>query len=484
MYLVFPGAVHSRFEHSVGVAYLAGVVHDRLREGLPARGLDKKLMLNEITRASLQVSALLHDIGHGPFCHLFEMFCRRNPEFQDWDHEEFGLKLLRGEGSLPIFQQIPTSLSRLADSLQKEFPDSSPLLGLLKPQNVFNIAMGTAPDLGDPDINSQYQFLKDVIPSAFGVDRLDYLRRDAYYTGINTGNIDIWEIISNLSLHEYKGSIGLYLNPSVSVGLEALLAARSAVYRRVYHNPIHRSAQELIVRALAALGRHPEDLVLLTDDELLNMFLRSGDDFLIETYQRVKFRLLYEVLELVAHTDLTSYKSRLSRVKASGPDMEKKENHIASQAKLARNHRVFYDLELVPAIKLEDFESKIFFDRVKGEPLSLFDLQPALADLYRGSAAGDIKRAEAYRDAVSRIYVSFPFEHISSDIEAVSSNDPTHWPQLANKIYMEKLSPLVSGFFDQILEVNRPNEFNEHKEAIRHRAVAYLLDLISLTAET
>jgi len=116
LYLGFPGAFHTRFEHSVGVSYLAQHVHERLRVYLEASKDQeiKKIELNEVTYHVIEIIALLHDIGHGPFAHVFEKFCEC--KYRNWTHEQCGEKLITGKdeaGNLinhAGFQQIPTYL--------------------------------------------------------------------------------------------------------------------------------------------------------------------------------------------------------------------------------------------------------------------------------------------------------------------------------------------------------------------------------------
>lgn len=483
VYLVFPGAVHTRFEHSVGVAHLAGIVHERLREIPPSKGQDPNApWLNRVSLAAIQLAALCHDIGHGPFGHLFEMFCRRDQRYRRWNHEEFAFSLMTGNGQGPIYQQIPDMLATLKGQLRELNDGPEALLGLLDPENLYRIASGKPPDLGDCSITAKYVFLKDIIPSPYGVDRLDYLRRDAYFSGVNTGNIDVWEIISNLRIQRDGEIHGLFLEPEVAPGVEAILAARAAVYRRLYHNPVHRSAQELIIRGLSELHREPEELVLLTDGELLDMFREegvAGNDFLREAYDRIKFRILYENIELVSHAEITRYKAVLEENRTRGwAALVEKEEHIANSAGVAQRRKIFYDLERVPVIRPEDFESLIFFDRIDGRPQNLFELQPHLATLYKGTLTPDVEKSEAFIDSVSKIYLSFPFEHISQDIKSASELDKSSWQKEAERIYESKLERMIEAFFLEILRAPDVDHFPVQR--IRKQTLAYLLDLISL----
>jgi HD superfamily phosphohydrolase len=488
VYLVFAGAIHTRFEHSVGVAHLAGIVHERLRELSQADGSYPKL--NAITQASVQLAALFHDIGHGPFGHLFEFYCRREPNYHDWDHEKTGLRLMKGDGPEPIYQQIPEFLKNLTAEISPQNDGRPELIKLLLPQNLYNLAVGDPPDLGDAELNTSYDFLKDIISSAYGVDRLDYLRRDAYFSGVNTGNVDVWEIISNLRIRKYQGKSSLFLERSVAAGLEALLNARASVFRRLYHNPIHRSAQELIIRGLQELKTSPEDLVFLTDGELLDLFRERGNKgnlFSREVYERIKFRVLYEVIPIVSRAEITAYKTTLDRYTRGGQwaTLTDRENFIAYNAGVLGNGKIFYDLERVPVIKSEDYSARIFWDPVSQSPSSLFDLQPHLFELFGGENYGTgVGKAETFIDHISSIYLAFPFEHLADEVKkAAATEPPAEWPRIASEIYNKKLKGMVTGFFTEVLEepqlAQRP-KLVQFLERIGREAEAYILGLISL----
>jgi len=131
---------------------------------------------------------------------------------------------------------------------------------LLDPSNIATLCFGDREkeiDLGSEELSARYSFLRDIVPSSFGIDRLDYLRRDALHTGVKTGDIDIWDIIGKMRVLMHEGRSRLFLMPSAAMAVESLLKAREVVYRQLYYNSTHRIAQELLVRALLALDTLP-----------------------------------------------------------------------------------------------------------------------------------------------------------------------------------------------------------------------------------
>ncbi len=487
VYLTFRGAVHTRFDHCVGTAYLASLLFNRLRELVVESDTDAP-KINPVLEASISLAALFHDVGHGPFGHIFEMFCRREKKFKDWTHEKMAKKLITGQNGTgidinePYYTQIKTVLERIKTSFSESGSDFENI-ALLKPMNIYNIASGNPPDLGSPELNNKYYFLKDIIASSYGLDRLDYLKRDAYFSGVNTGNIDIGEIVSNLILKKREDKHKLFLRTEAVPALETLLQARNLVYRRLYHNSVHRSAQELIIRGLNALQCAPEEICFLTDNELLTMFSeKRGLGFDIS--KRVKFRTLYEKIHLCSHVFIRNHKAALQtyrEVEGKWVELKGLEHEIAQKAGMDKDS-VFYDIEIIPAVKSQDFESKIFFDEIDERPKSLFDLAPHLHMIYGGDVHEGYRRSDYFNESVSDIIVCFPYDAIEGDVKELRAKSGVELENGIGDLYTRKLEPLVKGFFSDILKVSDsdPDFFGEHKEhfsRIRKGCVKYLTDL-------
>lgn len=208
-FLVYPGATHSRFEHAVGAYHLAG---------LAIRLLGERETLNEISPSDLSIvraAALLHDVGHYPFSHALE-------EIGATHHEEVARPLLT-EG--PIAQILCEALGPNA------------------PAEVFALITG-----------GSHHPLQGLISGSLDLDKIEYLKRDAFMCGVPYGEIDADRLLNSLVLvpHPEHGrpTVGI-LEKGLSA-LESLLFAKYQMYRNVYWHHAVRSATAMYKRLVAA----------------------------------------------------------------------------------------------------------------------------------------------------------------------------------------------------------------------------------------
>ncbi len=223
---VYPGANHTRFEHCLGVMYLAGNV------------LDNPHISQVVTEEEVdmcRISALLHDCGHGPFSHVFEHLLLKEHK----THEDLTSWIVEK--------------SEVADKLSK--------LGY-KPAQVAALAVGKWHKPGKA-------FLDQIISSAVDVDKMDFILRDTYHTGAEYGFIDVYRLIHALDV--------LGENLAVELGalsaLEAFMIARIESFKSIYFHRMGRAAQIMLADAMekanSELGlttfKTPEEYMQLDD---------------------------------------------------------------------------------------------------------------------------------------------------------------------------------------------------------------------------
>lgn len=205
-YVTFHGAEHSRFNHSLGV-------YEIMRRILSNFSRRSNFMITEEERLLCLSAALLHDIGHGPFSHSFEKVFHT-------DHEEWTQRILTGD------TQVNAVLRRVSDDF---------------PTKVAQMIGKTYPN----------KLLVSLISSQIDADRMDYLLRDAYYTGTSYGSFDLERILRVLKPYEDK----VVIKHTGMHAVEDYIAARYQMYWQVYFHRVTRSA-EVILRNIFARVRH------------------------------------------------------------------------------------------------------------------------------------------------------------------------------------------------------------------------------------
>lgn len=199
---VYPGAVHTRFSHSLGTAYLANHVAEILlpEENKKIESYNKKDEIKKVV-----VAALLHDIGHGPFSHAFEKIYGKNKDGTDKEisHEKWGLKFL---------DELPQQIKENKEELERLLKEAQEIL--LKRKGI----------------------LSQIISSQLDVDRFDYLLRDSHFCGVTYGHFDVNWLISCMKKNDGK----IVIIPKGVRSVEHYVMARRLMHHNVYYHKITR----------------------------------------------------------------------------------------------------------------------------------------------------------------------------------------------------------------------------------------------------
>jgi uncharacterized protein len=240
-FYVYPGATHSRFQHSLGAHYLTSLAIDVIRS--------KGFEITDEESTAVSTAILLHDIGHGPFSHALENLLTMNISHETLSH---------------LFM----------DELNK------------KCNGELNLAIDI--------FKNKYtkQFLHQLVSSQLDMDRLDYLKRDSYFTGVSEGVIGSDRIIKMLNVVDDN----LVVDEKGIYSIEKFLIARRLMYWQVYlHKTVLASEQMLIhiisrVRDLCSIGKKPEMFPVL-------------ENFLSNTFTEEEFRNNSQLLNQFAQLD-------------------------------------------------------------------------------------------------------------------------------------------------------------------------------------
>ncbi|MBP5171298.1 MAG: HD domain-containing protein [Bacteroidales bacterium] len=219
--MVYPGATHCRFQHITGAMYL-------VTEAI----LQLRLKGHEITEEEaegLTAAVMLHDIGHGPFSHVLESVL-----FNEVSHEEISLRLM---------QRLNREMGGRLDTCISIFTDSYPK-----------------------------RFLHQLISSQLDVDRLDYLCRDSFFTGVVEGNIDSARIIKMLNVVDDR----LVVEAKGIYSIENFLMARRLMYWQVYLHKTSLAAEKMLINLLRRAKELTAAGEKLSASPALAFFLEGG----------------------------------------------------------------------------------------------------------------------------------------------------------------------------------------------------------------
>ena len=225
-HLIYPGAQHTRFEHSLGVMHIASMA---------GHALNEKGIVSSDNIQNLRFAGLLHDIGHGPFSHLFEELLQK----RKISHENIGRDII-------LKTQIGDLIS--ANGFNKKF--------------ITELAFG----------DSKFQFMNEIISGALSADIMDYLLRDGYFTGAEHAKIDHNRLTYSLDVYKNK----LALEKSALVNFETMMISRYQMFKAVY---FHKTVRAGEVMLLESMYLAEEELGLSSIS--LNEYLKLTDEVIL-----------------------------------------------------------------------------------------------------------------------------------------------------------------------------------------------------------
>ena len=297
--MIYPGATHTRFEHSVGTMNLGSK-------------LSSELGLSNDDVELIRASALLHDIGHGPFSHVSEGVL-------SVPHEE-----------LTKFVVTKTSMR---DLLEEKF-------------DVNEIV----------DIVNGKGYLGPIVSGELDVDRMDYLLRDSHNTGVAYGVIDYERIISNLKLEDD----GLILDIKGVQAAEGALVSRYFMYPSVYQHHTTRIVNSMFRRALKKVIEediiNEKDLYKYDDAEIIGVFRHCENDFVNDIMARLDNRL---ILKRVKTIRLDNFKYPEKMYKIEQKALRKAEEEIAEDYDIDKDY-VFINIAAYP--RFDEMKTQVNVD--------------------------------------------------------------------------------------------------------------------------
>ena len=313
-YLVYPGAYHTRFHHALGCMFLME------KAILQIRNKGHEISLEE--EEALKVAILLHDIGHGPFSHALENSIANNISHED--------------------------LSKLfMEKLNKEF--------------------GGKLNLAIQIFNNKHpkKFLHQLVSSQLDMDRLDYLKRDSFFTGVTEGNIGTERIINMLDVVNDQ----LVIEEKGIYSIEKFLIARRFMYWQVYLHKTVISAENTLIKILKRakqLIQNGEDIfsssalkIFLKNNYTVNNFKENDD--ILESFSKLDDHDIYSCIKEWANHDDFILSSLSDRILNRKPLKIKTQNEKFSEKKI---NELKQKVSEKYNISIEDANYLVFTDKV------------------------------------------------------------------------------------------------------------------------
>ena len=303
-HLIYPGAQHTRFEHSLGVMHIASMAGQVLAE---------KGVVSSDDIQNLRLASLLHDIGHGPFSHLFEEIFEEKRKIS---HEDLGRDII----------------------LKTEIGD-------IISKNGFDKKLITKLAFGD----SKLQFMNEIISGVLSADMMDYLLRDGYFTGAEHAKIDHHRLTHSLDVYKNK----LALDKSALVNFETMMISRYQMFKAVYFHKTVRAGEVMLLEAmdlaegeLGLSSMNLDEYLQLSDDVILakllnlpehNSKLKASKKIATDYLNRNLFKSVFE-------TTLTGKAITKKR-------MQELREEVSKKSKIDINE-IFVDSSNTPSIPL------------------------------------------------------------------------------------------------------------------------------------
>ncbi len=245
-YLIFPGAEHSRYTHSIGVYYLATQIVEVLEHKSGMR-------FDEYEKRGLYVACLLHDLGHGPYSHASEYFFA-------YDHEQMTVDIIQGE--------------------------TTQIHNLLKDQVYYQDVIKFIQK------KHENKLLNGILSSSIDADRMDYLVRDSYYCGVSYGKFDLQRLLKIIDVQDEQI---VFLEKGIHT-IEDFLLSRYHMFNQVYLNDKSSGYELLVSEILKRISElHEQDYKFKTDLAILLNFYDT-DEIDVEDFVELDDMKLYHII--------------------------------------------------------------------------------------------------------------------------------------------------------------------------------------------
>ena len=359
-YLVYPGAIHTRFHHALGCMHLMQKAVDVLRF--------KGVTIDEGEESALYIAILLHDIGHGPFSHTMEKTI-----VEEVHHEEI---------SLLFMQQL-------------------------------NVEFNGQLDLAIQVFKGKYhrKFMLQLISSQLDMDRMDYLKRDSFYSGVAEGNVNSERLIQMMNVVDDV----LVIEEKGIYSVEKFLMSRRLMYWQAYLHKTSLAAELILTKVLKRAKDLTTKGIDLPCSEPLKYFMQNRIS--LENFNAINLDLFSQLDDFDVISALKAWQKNDDFILSSLSSMII--NRDLLKIKLSNEKPTIGDLELLrekfaqeSGISLQDTNYFIFKGKIKNqayskeaEPIRILKKDRSVEDVFESPDQLNLK---SLSKSVTKYYICFP----------------------------------------------------------------------------
>ena len=391
-FLVYPGAVHTRFDHSIGVMHVAGRICTRLQELNPT-------IVGSEDVDRVRLAALLHDVGHGPFSHVSERLLEKcASEGTD-----------KGEGLEKIHEKITVDIVQSDPQIKRILSDD---------ERNFVIDMIQGKPTSD--------WRRDIVSSDLDADKMDYLLRDGYFTGVKYGEYDLEKVIESFLIDMGETDFctdtdeeetALAISSKAIYALEQLLLARYHMTQQVYWHRVSLISNEMIIRgiSLAIEGENPEMMQLYqydreNKDRFIENYLNYHDEKLVEFLRNCKqqkvceiFSRLYErnLFKMIAEFPLKDETLKVKRRLLGETEDKTQKRQLEQEKKIAELLKIDADYVIIRPLQIQNPNYGSRSSILDPEAITIFDENEAEAKPVSDYESELFFARSAFKDEIS-----------------------------------------------------------------------------------
>ncbi|WP_223592753.1 HD domain-containing protein [Neobacillus bataviensis] len=375
LYFVFPSAHHTRFEHSLGVMYLASEMFlNALNNASTLKNKQKKYAIegnkNILDKdyfniddfveifLNLRIAALLHDIGHGPMSHLFEEFAPKSAEF---------IGLVKGDNSIKINNEFAYSLEEIIrnkgsmdEKVEHEYVSYYFTAKVLTDIGLMPDRIKTILSIMNEQLNLSTIFIREynLIPflnqivagAPLDCDRMDYLLRDSYFTGVKYGTYDLNRLLKSLLpfMDQESKKVRLGIKKSGLPAIENFVQARYELYVQVYFHKTSKACEAMLSHATRKLRENGYEFVKCHSvEQFVADYLKFSDDAFLDSFEAA----IPDEEDKITIRELRNRKlwKRIIEIYPEKGQMRKKD--IDKKIKKVIDFIIKKDLKLLPYVK-------------------------------------------------------------------------------------------------------------------------------------